>query len=146
VIYTIFIVANCGGLLTPLGDPPLFLGMLRGVPFEWTFGRWAYWLFVNALLRISYYALDTKTYAKEPAEALAKDAEYATTLGLRGSSGLVFLAIIILSAAFPPSVDAHAVEAGHATFVDCVPWRELVMIASALTSFLFGDRGARCNL
>jgi Na+/H+ antiporter NhaD/arsenite permease-like protein len=146
VIYTIFIVANCGGLLTPLGDPPLFLGMLRGVPFEWTFGLWPYWLFVNALLLISYYALDTKMYAKEPAEALAKDAEYATKLGLRGSSGLVFLAIIILSVAFIPSVDAHAVEAGHATFVDCVPWRELVMIASALTSFLFGDRGARFNL
>ena len=47
VIYTIFIVANCGGLLTPLGDPPLFLGMLRGVPFEWTFGLWPYWLFVK---------------------------------------------------------------------------------------------------
>ena len=37
VLYTIFIVANCGGLLTPLGDPPLFLGFLRGVPFTWTF-------------------------------------------------------------------------------------------------------------
>lgn len=37
VIFAILIVANCGGLLTPLGDPPLFLGMLRGVPFTWTF-------------------------------------------------------------------------------------------------------------
>ncbi|WP_210602472.1 sodium:proton antiporter [Brevibacterium oceani] len=146
VIYTIFIVANCGGLLTPLGDPPLFLGMLRGVPFEWTFGLWPYWLFVNALLLVSFYALDSKMYAKEPAEALAKDAEYATKLGLRGASGLVFLAIIIIAVAFIPSVDAHAIEAGHASFAEYVPWRELVMLASAMTSFLFGDRGARFNL
>lgn len=146
VIYTIFIVANCGGLLTPLGDPPLFLGMLRGVPFEWTFGLWPYWLFVNALLLISYFALDKKMYAKEPAEALAKDAEYATKLGLRGASGLLFLAIIIVAVAFIPSVDMHAIETGHASASDFVPWRELVMLVSAVTSFLVGDRGARFNL
>ena len=146
VIYTIFIVANCGGLLTPLGDPPLFLGMLRGVPFEWTFGLWPYWLFVNVLLLISYFALDSKMYAKEPAEALAKDAEYATKLGLRGASGLLFLAIIIIAVAFIPSVDLHAIETGHATASDYVPWREVVMLLSAVTSFLVGDRGARFNL
>ena len=56
VIFAIFIVANCGGLLTPLGDPPLFLGMLRGVPFTWTFGLWPMWLCVNLLLLATYYA------------------------------------------------------------------------------------------
>lgn len=146
VIYTIFIVANCGGLLTPLGDPPLFLGMLRGVPFEWTFGLWPYWLFVNALLLISYCALDRKMYAKEPEEALAQDAQYVTKLGLRGASGLAFLAVIIIAVAFIPSIDMHAVEAGHAGLADYVPWREVVMIAAAMASFLFGDRGARFNL
>ena len=40
VLFTIFVVANCGGLLTPLGDPPLFLGYLHGVPFTWTLGLW----------------------------------------------------------------------------------------------------------
>ena len=44
-------MANCGGLLTPLGDPPLFLGMLRGVPFLWTFSLLKEWIFVNGLLR-----------------------------------------------------------------------------------------------
>ena len=146
VVFTIFIVANCGGLLTPLGDPPLFLGMLRGVPFEWTFGLWPYWLFVNAILLISYYALDRKMYSQEPAEALAKDAEYVTKLGLRGASGLVFLAVIIVAVAFIPSVDVHAIESGHAGFAAFVPWREVVMIVAAATSFLVGDRGARFNL
>lgn len=146
VIYTIFIVANCGGLLTPLGDPPLFLGMLRGVPFEWTFGLWPYWLFVNVILLISFFALDTKMYAKESAQALAKDAKYETKLGLRGASGLLFLAVIILAVAFVPSIDLHAIEEGHATVAQYVPWREVVMFAAALSSFLFGDRGARFNL
>lgn len=146
VVYTIFIVANCGGLLTPLGDPPLFLGMLRGVPFEWTFGLWPYWLFVNALLLISFYALDRKMYAKEPAEGLEKDAKYATKLGLRGASGLAFLAVIIIAVAFIPSIDMHAVESGHTSLSQYVPWREVVMLAAAIASFLLGDRGARFNL
>lgn len=146
VVYTIFIVANCGGLLTPLGDPPLFLGMLRGVPFEWTFGLWPYWLFVNTLLLISFYALDKRIYAKEPAEGLATDAKNVTKLGLRGASGLLFLGVIIIAVAFLPSIDLHAVDSGHATFTQFVPWRELVMIGSAIASFLIGDRGARFNL
>ena len=120
--------------------------MLRGVPFEWTFGLWPYWLFVNVLLLISYFALDSKMYAKEPAEALAKNAEYATKLGLRGARGLLFLAIIIIAVAFIPSVDLHAIETGQATASDYVPWREVVMLLSAVTSFLVGDRGAGFSL
>lgn len=146
VVYTIFIVANCGGLLTPLGDPPLFLGMLRGVPFEWTFGLWPYWLFVNGLLLISYYALDTRLYAQEPREALLQDAENVTKLGLRGASGLAHLAIIVLAVAFVPSLDLHAIEEGHASIAGYVPWRETVMLLAAASSFLFGDRGARFTL
>jgi Na+/H+ antiporter NhaD/arsenite permease-like protein len=54
VVFFIFVVSNCGGLLTPLGDPPLFLGFLKGVPFLWTLERlWPQWLLVNlALLAI----------------------------------------------------------------------------------------------
>ena len=66
VLYTIFIVANCGGLLTPLGDPPLFLGFLRGVPFTWTFNLLREYLFVNVMLLVSYYALDSYYYSQEP--------------------------------------------------------------------------------
>ncbi|RBP61908.1 UIT6 family transporter [Brevibacterium sanguinis] len=146
VVYTIFIVANCGGLLTPLGDPPLFLGMLRGVPFEWTFGLWPQWLFVNGLLLVSYFALDARMYAQEPREALIKDAEYVTRLGLRGASGLVWLAVIVLAVAFVPSLDLHAIEEGHASAAAFVPWREIVMLLAAAAAFLFGDRGARFTL
>src|SRR5699024_2321101 len=65
VIFCIFIVANCGGLLTPLGDPPLFLGLLRGVPFTWTFTLLPEWAFVNVLLLATYWALDRRAVARE---------------------------------------------------------------------------------
>ncbi|MBW8879807.1 MAG: sodium:proton antiporter, partial [Acidobacteria bacterium] len=50
VVFFIFIVANAGGLLTPLGDPPLFLGFLRGVPFTWTLRLAPAWALVNGIL------------------------------------------------------------------------------------------------
>ena len=58
VVFFIFIVSNCGGLLTPLGDPPLFLGFLKGVPFLWTLGLWKPWLVVNALLLVVFHFFD----------------------------------------------------------------------------------------
>jgi len=95
VLYTIFIVANCGGLLTPLGDPPLFLGFLRGVPFTWTFNLLREYLFVNVMLLASYYALDSYYYSQEPAKAVHDDDTEIEPLGLKGSLNFVFFAVII---------------------------------------------------
>ena len=50
ILFFIFCACNCGGLLLPIGDPPLFLGYLRGVPFTWTLVLWPYWLLVNSIL------------------------------------------------------------------------------------------------
>src|SRR5699024_5071751 len=75
VVFAILVVAISGGLLSPLGDPPLFLGMLRGVPFTWSFGLLPMWLFVNALLLLSYWALDRRFHAREKPEALALDSD-----------------------------------------------------------------------
>jgi Na+/H+ antiporter NhaD/arsenite permease-like protein len=55
ILFFIGIVANCGGLLTPLGDPPLFMMYLRGAPFEWFFKLFPEWIFVNMLLLIIYF-------------------------------------------------------------------------------------------
>ena len=66
VIFFIFIVANCGGLLTPLGDPPLFLGFLKGVPFEWTLiNLWGYWIFVVGVLLSIYFVFDSILWKRE---------------------------------------------------------------------------------
>lgn len=143
VLFAIFIVANCGGLLTPLGDPPLFLGFLRGVPFTWTFNLLPQWLFVNAMLLASYYALDSYYHASEPASAVAADRSEIVPLGLRGATNLVWFAVIIAAVAFAPSIDAEAIESGHATAADWVPWREIIMLAAAAASYFLGDRRAR---
>ena len=58
VVFFIFMVSNCGGLLTPLGDPPLFLGFLKGVPFEWTLRLWREWLLVNGILLVMFNIWD----------------------------------------------------------------------------------------
>ena len=57
LVVFIFIVCNCGGCLLPIGDPPLFMFYLRGVPFGWTLTLWKEWLLVNGLLLAAYAAI-----------------------------------------------------------------------------------------
>lgn len=146
VIFTILIVANCGGLLTPLGDPPLFLGMLRGVPFTWTMHLVPEWFTVNAMLLLSYYALDRRFYAKESLTDLQRDDTRREPLRVLGGLNFVFFAMIIAAVALAPSVDLHAIEAGHATVLDWIPVRELIMFAAALGSFLCTKNEVRFGL
>jgi Na+/H+ antiporter NhaD/arsenite permease-like protein len=66
IVFFIFVVSNCGGLLTPLGDPPLFLGFLKGVPFLWTLERlWPQWLVVNAVLLVVFNIYDQLVFDRE---------------------------------------------------------------------------------
>ncbi len=143
VVFAIFMVANCGGLLTPLGDPPLFLGMLRGVPFAWTFSLLPQWLFVNALLLITYYCLDRRLVAREAPEDVEIDRANVTPLRLVGGSSVVAFVVIILTVAFVPSVDATELAEGHLHGWGFVPWREIVMLAVAAASFHLGDKRVR---
>jgi len=143
VLYAIVVVANCGGLLTPLGDPPLFLGMLRGVPFSWTLGLLPQWLFVNGLLLFCYHRTDMRLHADEPVCAKARDRDDVTPLRLRGSINLIWLATVVLAVALLPSMDLSAVEDGSARAVELLPWRELTMLAAAALSYGLTDRGTR---
>lgn len=65
IVFFIFVVSNCGGLLTPLGDPPLFLGFLKGVPFGWTLSLWKQWAFVNGLLLVVFHFVDSWVFERE---------------------------------------------------------------------------------
>src|SRR5574337_1331068 len=67
VVFFIFIVSNVGGLLSPLGDPPLFLGFLRGVPFEWTIRLLPYWLLMITTLLVVFYVWDRRQFEAERA-------------------------------------------------------------------------------
>lgn len=146
VIFTILIVANNGGLLTPLGDPPLFLGFLRGVPFTWTFHLIPEWLIINGLLLVLYYALDTAAYAKEEVSDKLLDYTHTTPIRLRGAINFIFFAIIIVGVAVVPSIDLQAIEAGTATWASWVPWRELLFGLAVVGSFVFGSKKIRYEL
>jgi Na+/H+ antiporter NhaD/arsenite permease-like protein len=114
VIFFIFLVSNVGGMLTPLGDPPLFLGYLLGVPFTWTFRLWPQWLFMVAVLLGLYFAWDTRQHAREPAAALRRDRRQIQPLRVRGGGNAVPLLGVLLAVAF-----LHA------------PWREVAIIGLA---------------
>ncbi|MFN0245001.1 MAG: sodium:proton antiporter [Planctomycetota bacterium] len=98
VLFFIFVVSNCGGMLTPLGDPPLYLGFLKGVPFEWTLGLWKQWLFVNATLLGLFFLVDSIVLDREEESrpgAQLEDALKHERLGIEGKHNLFFLAAIV---------------------------------------------------
>lgn len=96
VVFFIFIVSNVGGCLTPIGDPPLFLGYLKGVPFWWVLEHcWPMWLVgVGALLGI-FYVLDQRNYRRAPKAVRDELAEPHDTWRFEGLANLVFLGVIL---------------------------------------------------
>lgn len=126
--FFILIVSNAGGLLTPLGDPPLFLGFLRGVPFAWTLRLFPIWLLAVGYLLALFYWMDRRAYARESVADLAKDVSQYQPLKIWGQSNLAWLVVIVFSVFLP------------------TPVREAVMVASAVGSLLVGDkRGRKMN-
>ncbi len=100
VIFFIFLVSNIGGLLTPLGDPPLFLGYLRGVPFTWTFKLFPEWLFTVGILLVIYYIWDYLMYQKETLKDKIKDIKEFEPLHIKGSINFLYLLGVVLVVAF----------------------------------------------
>jgi Na+/H+ antiporter NhaD/arsenite permease-like protein len=113
VIFFILIVSNCGGLLTPLGDPPLYLGYLNGVPFSFPLSLWPAWLLAVGMLLTGFVLWDRRQHAQETLDALALEELEATGLHIDGKANLlVALGIIATSAGGVPP-----------------PWRELLLAA-----------------
>ena len=104
VVFFIFLVANVGGSLTPLGDPPLFLGFLHGVSFFWTFNILPHMLTVAIILLVIYFFLDTYHYRKEGVTAPAEDG-VKQPLKLEGVHNFIFLAGIVGSVLMSGMVD-----------------------------------------
>ncbi len=99
VIFFIFTICNTGGLLTPIGDPPLFLGYLRGIDFFWFLKLWPMWAVNGAVLLALYYFMDVYFYRKEAAKDITADSERAEPLGLKGWLNVLFLLGIVTSVA-----------------------------------------------
>jgi len=104
VVFFIFLVANVGGSLTPLGDPPLFLGFLHGVTFFWTFNILPHMLLVVILLLVIYFFLDTYHYRKEGATA-PEENDVKQPLKLEGTHNFIFLAGVVGSVLMSGMVD-----------------------------------------
>ncbi|MGH7384403.1 MAG: sodium:proton antiporter [Candidatus Rokuibacteriota bacterium] len=100
VVFFIFLVSNIGGMLTPLGDPPLFLGYLQGVPFAWTFGLWLPWLTMTASLLAVYYVWDSRHHAHETKTALTRDHTQIEPLRIRGAVNGIWLGGVVAAVAF----------------------------------------------
>ena len=130
VVFFIFVVANIGGSLTPIGDPPLFLGYLRGVPFFWTLRAMGLlWAVACALVIGAFYLVDRRALALEavaeadgdPArpgavETAAPTGEARVPLSIEGKINLPLL-MVVIGAVFLPT-----------------PWREIAMAAAAAVS------------
>lgn len=103
VVFFIFIVSNVGGALTPIGDPPLFLGYLRGVPFFWLIGHVVpQWLATVGALLVAFYFFDRRSFSRMP-ERLQQESEAPDTWRFDGLLNVLFLAVII-GAVFLPDV------------------------------------------
>lgn len=117
VVFFIFVVSNVGGLLTPIGDPPLFLGYLKGVPFFWILPRvWLIWLLTVAALLLVFYAWEVAVQRGRPPSTASRRIEIV------GWKNAVFLGVI-LGAVFLRS-----------------PWREVMMAASAWAAYRLAPR------
>jgi Na+/H+ antiporter NhaD/arsenite permease-like protein len=116
VVFFIFIVSNGGGMLTPLGDPPLYLGFLRGVPFFWTLRLLGPWALVNGALLVIFNLLDQRILDREEGERPGSQLEEAQRvrepLRLEGRRNLVYLAgvlaVVYLSGQYGARVHIHA--------------------------------------
>lgn len=93
IVFFIFLVSNIGGALTPLGDPPLFLGFLHGVPFFWTLKILPQMAFASGILLLLYFIIDLYSYKKEDKSALQHSE--AEPLKIEGARNFIFLAGII---------------------------------------------------
>ena len=141
VIFFIFIVANCGGLLTPVGDPPLLLGFLKGVPFDWTLRLWPQWLLINGSLLVIFHRWDQwglNRDKKEPPGSQHEEVLIHEPLRITGAVEILVLLGVIVT----------IVAAGQAAAVG-QPWgqniREVLIVLLALFGYFAGSQDRRAK-
>jgi len=129
-VFFILLVSNVGGVLLPVGDPPLFMGYLYGVPFFWTLIRlWPIWLTAVAALLIVFFVWDTIAYKSESRADLRKDDEHQTRIRVQGAHNLLLILGVLLAVVFLKDY-----KTDHGTLA--MGWlQQPVMMALAMLSF-----------
>ncbi len=143
ILFFIALVANCGGVLTPLGDPPLFLLYLRGADFGWFMHLAPEWLFVGVILLTLYLFIDRFVYyRKEEMVDIASDVHYKTPIRITGLINIIYLLGIILSVSFlNPSYIPEMGDHHSPIYVRFL--REIALIVLGLLSWLTTKKSIR---
>lgn len=137
IIFFIFLVANVGGALTPIGDPPLFLGFLRGVPFFWTLEHvWYIWLPTTLLLLLVFFVIDARNKGAGPEPQPGQP-----TISLQGTKNFFWVLLIIISVFIDPNVFPWVPDLPDLLHV---PFgiREVIMFTVAFLAYKFADKEA----
>ena len=146
VLFFIALVANCGGVLTPLGDPPLFLLYLRGADFTWFQTLFPQWAFVGSVLLFVYFVYDTIIWRKIEDRSLRIKSQgeggNPVNISFSGMVNLFYLSSILLAVAFlnPAQIPAIA-EEGSPWYLHFI--REIVLVVVMLFSLLTTRRQVR---
>ena len=142
VVFFIFTVCNCGGCLLPLGDPPLFLGYLKGVDFLWTAKMlWLPWLITNALIIAVYYVWDfVFVYPTEDKYDVARDTAETKPMRIRGLevNGILLLLVVLAVAFLDPSKAVPGTNYHPHIYL-----REIVLLGLVAASLALGSREVR---
>ncbi|MBE3141213.1 MAG: sodium:proton antiporter [Thermoplasmata archaeon] len=135
IVFFIFLVSNIGGSLTPLGDPPLFLGFLHGVPFFWTLNILPEMAFASIILLVLYFILDSYYYKKEDESALQNSE--IQPLKIEGAHNFIFLAGIIGAVLFSGTVKLDEVNifGVHQSIENLI--KDAVLIVMGFLSLIF---------
>ena len=145
ILFFIALCANCGGLLTPLGDPPLFMLFLRGAEFTWFLSLLPEWLFTGVILLLIYFALDTYYYKKEHPTAIEADHQEQVPLRLGGKHNFIYLLGVVLVVAFNNTGTIPAMGE-----VDAPGWlkylREICLLSITFMSLYTTKRKVRYEL
>jgi len=141
IVFFIFLISNIGGALTPLGDPPLFLGFLHGVPFFWTLKVLPQTAFTAAILLILYFIMDTYYYRKEVKYVLQDTV--AEPLRIQGAHNFIFLAGVIAGVLFSGLVKLGDVNilGIHQSLENLI--KDAVLIIMGLLSLYFTNKEIR---
>lgn len=144
IVFFIFLVSNIGGSLTPLGDPPLFLGFLHGVPFFWTMHILPQMAFASVVLLLIYFAMDSYYYKKE-SKIAAPDSE-PEPLRIEGYYNFIFLAGIIGAVLFSGTVRLGEVNIfGIRQTIESLTRDGVLIIMGLLSLFLTSNEVRRGN-
>lgn len=144
MLFFIAAIANCGGLLTALGDPPLFMLYLRGAEFSWFFTLFPEWAFTGVLLLSIYYFVDRYYYKKEEWIDLAEDSIQQEPIRVTGNINFLFLLGVILAVAFINKGNIPAMEQEN-TPIWLEYIREIILVILAALSLYYTKSEVRKN-